>query len=211
MALLDIIVTGLITLAAVFLGWILTQASIKRPKLTIDFEGGKPCIWGNMIRFTVTNSGPVEAKNCQVKLRVYDKNGKLLIDPLVLHWNKNSPVDSDGTISEGSLYLYHPVTISSNDEENVDFLDLIENSWEPSPRYFWAVHAYPYGIDRQTSPFDFMELGKLRNNESRPVRVEATAYADSVRPSSLVFYYSSREEELLIGRSKEEMNPLPHC
>ena len=94
-SILDSVLLTILT-GAIFtiLGWILSQINLIKPRFKISFVTDKPCQMANYFRLKVENVGSKQAKNCLVKMGIFDILGNLRFDygilQIVSHWMSSS-------------------------------------------------------------------------------------------------------------------------
>jgi len=201
------------TIAGTVAGWILFQIKLFKPKIVVKFENNIPCIREDTVtlvptvRLAVMNKGRVEARNCIVKMKIFNENGKLLKDNLLLHWTRNRLTEGSGT---NSYDPYRPITIASNDYEFVDWV--VRTS-----KYFgeerWFIYSLPSVIYDNLSQHlmnaTLLPLSQSGINEI--FKVETICYCDGAKPSRFNFFYSIQNDNLMVGKDKNQLKKITSC
>ena len=179
------------------LGWILSQVNLIKPKFEIEFVTGKPCLMANYFRLKVKNVGSKQAKNCVVKMKIYDKHCNLKFDYGILHWSRNMPI-----LTDPKIYLrdqYSSIDISSKDSELIDCFILEKGSW--------SIYSFPY--TEITTSYNPTPVPSEPNEE--PYKVVVKINGDDASPKEFSFYLRSSGVTLFVGTQEamplEEVKP----
>jgi hypothetical protein len=172
-----------------------------KPKITMGFENKTPCFIGGILRIEVRNEGKIEAKNCVVKLRIFDENNNKVQDGHILHWSKHIPI-----MVNSQTYIetqYEPITIASKDSEYLDCL--IHLYFKKGLGDQLGIYSYPYTWGGS------INLTDLPKAETRNFRVKLTFFGDSTKPAKFSFYYTITNDKLSIGEKTESLKEVKIC